>query len=115
MSIEAIFRKPLLTATIGERNVTSVEVREIRFKPNQETGLHKHPCPVIGYIAEGTAVFQIEGQPERELPAGSAFYEPAGTIIRRFDNASSSEDMTFIACYLLDGEQELIEMLPPDK
>jgi hypothetical protein len=32
-------------------------------------------------------------------------------IIARFDNAGD-EPMTFIAHYLLDGKQELIEMLP---
>jgi quercetin dioxygenase-like cupin family protein len=115
MSVETISRRPLLTANIGGRNVTSVDVREIRFKPKQETGLHKHPCPVIGYIAEGRAIFQIEGQPERELLTGAAFFEPANTVIRRFDNASPTEDMMFIACYLLDGEQELIEMLRPEE
>jgi hypothetical protein len=45
------------------------------------------------------------------LPAGSAFHEPAGTIIAQFDNDSVSEPMTFVAFYLLDGNQELIQML----
>jgi quercetin dioxygenase-like cupin family protein len=107
-----IFRKPLLAAVLGQKSVTSVQVREINFKPSQETGRHKHPCPVLGYIADGTAVFQIEGEPKQVLRAGSAFYEPADTIIVRFDNASSTADLKFIAYYLLDGEQELIHMLP---
>jgi quercetin dioxygenase-like cupin family protein len=112
MGNDAIFRKPLLAAVLGKKSVTSVQVREINFKPSQETGRHKHPCPVLGYIADGTAVFQIEGEPEQVLRAGSAFYEPADTIIVRFDNASSTADLKFIAYYLLDGEQELIHMLP---
>jgi hypothetical protein len=45
------------------------------------------------------------------LPAGSAFHEPAGAIIANFGNASDSEPMTFVAFYLLKGEQELIRML----
>jgi len=32
-------------------------------------------------------------------------------VILRFDNASDSELMTFIAYYLLDGQQDLIRML----
>lgn len=112
MTETTIFRKPLLTAPLAKRTLDRVDVREIRFAPAQQTGRHKHPCPVVGYIAEGTAVVQIEGQPAQELPAGSAFYEPADTIIARFDNASSSAPMTFIAHYLLDGNQPLIEMLP---
>jgi hypothetical protein len=47
----------------------------------------------------------------QNLPAGSAFYEPADANIANFGNASDSEPMTFVAFYLLDGEQELIRML----
>jgi quercetin dioxygenase-like cupin family protein len=65
----------------------------------------------VGYIAEGTAVYQIEGEATQTLPAGSAFYEPAQTEIAIFRNASDSQPMTFIAFYLLDGDQELIQML----
>ena len=51
--------------------------------------------------------------PVQKLPAGSAFYEPAGKVIARFDNASPCEKMRFICYYLLEGKQELIEMLAP--
>jgi quercetin dioxygenase-like cupin family protein len=109
---QQIGRKPLLSAALENKTVTSVDVREITFRPGQKTGVHRHPCPVFGYIAEGEAVLQVEGEQTQRLPAGSAFYEPAGVVIRRFDNASSENDMRFIAYYLLEGKQELIEMLP---
>jgi quercetin dioxygenase-like cupin family protein len=106
-----ITRKPLLSALLNNKTVTSVEVREIVFQPGQETGLHKHPCPVFGYIAEGEALLQVQGGPPQYLPAGSAFYEPAETVILRFDNASPENGMRFICFYLLEGQQALIEML----
>jgi quercetin dioxygenase-like cupin family protein len=111
MSQSPIVRRPLLNVTLGSRIVTSVDVREITFAPNQQTGRHKHPCPVVGFVAEGTALLEVEGQPPQQLPAGSSFYEPAGTVILRFDNATA-KPMRFIAHYLLNGSQELIEMLP---
>jgi quercetin dioxygenase-like cupin family protein len=111
MPTQTITRKPLLKALLGNRNVDAVDVREIRFAPNQQTGRHLHPRTVVGYIAEGTAVFQIEGQPPQTLPAGSAFHEPAQTIMADFRNASDSEPLTFITFYLLDGDQDLITML----
>jgi quercetin dioxygenase-like cupin family protein len=111
MEQKRIYRKPLLNAKIDGRTITSVDVRQITFEPNQQTGKHTHPCPVVGYIASGTAVLQVEGQPAQELAEGGAFYEPADTVILRFDNASPAESMTFIAYYLLNGEQELIHML----
>jgi quercetin dioxygenase-like cupin family protein len=109
---KTIFRKSLLAANVPARTVTSVEVREITFEPEQETARHCHPCPVMGFIVEGTAVLQLEGQEPQELPAGSAFYEPADTVIRRFDNASAVAPLKFIGYYLLSGPQELIQMLP---
>jgi quercetin dioxygenase-like cupin family protein len=111
MSQQTIPRKQLLLASLGSRNVTSVDVREIRMEPGQQAGRHLHPCAVVGYIVEGAAVFRVEGEPEPSFPAGSAFYEPADTIIANFGNASCLEPMTFVAFYLLDGEQELIRML----
>ena len=111
MSVKHIVRKQLLSVPFDNKNVTSIEVREINFEPGQETGRHLHPCPVLGYIVEGSAVLQIEGQPEQRLEAGQAFYEPAG-VVMRFDNASSDRPLKFICYYLLDGKQDLIQMLP---
>lgn len=59
----------------------------------------------------GTAIYEIEGETAQILPLGSAFYEPAQTVISKFGNASDSESMTFVAFYLKDGDQELITML----
>jgi quercetin dioxygenase-like cupin family protein/phenylpyruvate tautomerase PptA (4-oxalocrotonate tautomerase family) len=108
---EGLQRRRLLTAELGARQVTKVHVQEIRFAPGQKAGLHVHPCPVTGYILKGAAVLEVEGQAAQVLPAGSAFYEPAGARISRFDNQSASEEMVFTAFYLLNGEQPLIEML----
>ena len=111
MSVQTIERKQLMKAITGSRNVSAVDVRKIHFAPGQETGRHLHPCTVVGYIAAGTAEYQIEGQPAQLLPTGAAFHEPAEKTIVSFRNASKTEPMTFIAFYLLDGEQELITML----
>jgi quercetin dioxygenase-like cupin family protein len=111
MGEKTIVRKLLLSADLHQKTITKVDVREIIFEPGQETGLHRHPCPVFGYIAEGEAVLEVQGEVPQKLPAGSAFYEPAQKVILRFDNASQREKMRFICYYLLEGEQELIEML----
>jgi quercetin dioxygenase-like cupin family protein len=111
MSVQTIERRPLLKALLGDRNVNAVDIREIRFAPGQQTGRHLHPCTVVGYIAQGTAIVQIEGQPAQTLPTGSAFHEPAQTVMADFRNASDTEPLTFITFYLLDGDQDLITPL----
>jgi quercetin dioxygenase-like cupin family protein len=113
MNQPPIERKELLKAVFKNGVFTSADVREITLQPGQRAGRHLHPCAVLGYIAAGTAIYQIEGEPEQILPAGSAFHEPAGAIIAEFGNVSDSEPMTFVAFYLLNGDQALIEMLGP--
>lgn len=107
-----IERKELFKAKIGAQTIATVDVREITFKPSQKTGLPRHPCPVISYVVEGTIRFQVQGQKERTVHAGEICYEPANTIIERFDNASDRVPATFVPYYLLNGQKELIEMLP---
>jgi len=108
---QTIERKQLLEKQFVKHAIDSVDVREIRLEPNQQSGRHLHPCTVVGYIVSGTAVFQIEGEEQQILPSGSAFCEPADAVITNFGNASSTEPMTFVAFYLKDGKQDLIQML----
>jgi quercetin dioxygenase-like cupin family protein len=68
-----------------------VEAKEIEFEPGQQTGLHFHPCPVVGYIAKGTVLFEVEGEAPQTLHACDAFHEPANRKILHFDNASATD------------------------
>lgn len=108
-----IVRESLLEAVLaGTPAVERVQVARIELEPQQETGLHRHPCPVVGLITEGTIRFQPDGEEERTLRAGDAFFEPQNKRMAHFDNASDSEKAAFVAYYLLGpGETELIEML----
>jgi quercetin dioxygenase-like cupin family protein len=42
---------------------------------------HRHSGPVFGYLLEGEIVFELEGEPERVIKAGEAFWEPGGDLI----------------------------------
>jgi len=111
---QTIIRKPLLTALLDSSKTTRrAEIKQIDFEPGQATGLHDHPCPVVGCIASGSVTFQVEGEPVKTLHHGDAFFEPPNKRMLHFDNASDTQPMTFIAFYLLDeNEHELIRMLP---
>ncbi len=111
----AITRHEILDTNIGARIISAVKIVEIEFPAGQKAPYHKHPCPVIGTIVSGTCLVQVEGEPAKVLKAGEAFYEPADTPIVHFDNNSDSEKMKFIACYLVNGEKDLIEILPSGK
>jgi len=110
---QTIIRKPLLTALLDSVKTTKrIEIKQIDFGPSLATGLHNHPCPVVGYIARGSVNFQVQGEPPKTLHEGDAFFEPPNKTILHFDNASDTDLMTFIAFYLLDeNDRELIRML----
>jgi uncharacterized cupin superfamily protein len=38
---------------------------------------HRHPGPVFGYVVRGEVLFELEGEPERIVRAGDAFWNPA--------------------------------------
>ena len=79
---------------------------------NGKADYHLHSCPVMGYVVSGTLLFQIEGQSSYLIKAGEAFYEPKNQPILHFDNASDSTPLIFVAYYLLEGDEDLITLLP---
>jgi quercetin dioxygenase-like cupin family protein len=110
---QPIERRALLTAVLDDNPaVDRVELAQIELAPGQATGLHLHPCPVVGYVVGGAIRFQVDGKAEAILEPGDAFFEPADARVLHFDNASNRQPATFVAAYLLSkGEDRLIVML----
>lgn len=106
-------REHLLTGDLAGRPgpADRVEIYQVTLPPGQVAGRHIHPGGVAGYVTRGHVAFELDGQPVHELRAGSAFFEPAGATVLRFDNVSTTEPVTFIACYLLTGDEPLIQPL----
>lgn len=106
-----VARTDLLTATLeGTKPVQRVEVKRVEMPPNLPSGLHLHPCDVVGVILAGSVYFQVEGEEARVLKPGDAFFEPANARVPHFD--AQGQGATFIAHYLLGaGEHELLKML----
>lgn len=86
----------LLTANFALRQVVQVEVGDFHFKPGQVAPVHTHEAPAVGYVTKGMIIYQIEGGKPQILRAGDAFFEPVGTRILRFDNASATEEAIFL-------------------
>lgn len=107
-------RESVLEAPLPSANppVHLVRGASIRFAPGQPTGVHLHPASTVGVVTEGSFVFQPDGEPQRILHTGDAFFEPAGHKILHFDNASSSESAAITVFYLTDTkDRPLIQAL----
>lgn len=107
-------RVPVLEEAIPSINpgIKLVRGARVRFAPRQTTGIHRHPISVAGVVTAGSFVIKREGEPEKIFKTGDAFFEPAGVVSERFDNASSTESAELVAFYLTDArDRPLIEML----
>lgn len=108
--------QPITRVVVGDavlpdaKQVSRVEMRQIRILAGYAAGLHVHNGPVVGSILTGSVAFQVDGGPASVLGPGDVFYEPEGARIRRFD--AGDEDVTFLAYFLLEpGQEPALEML----
>ena len=98
-------RTVLMDVRLGQVKPTDrIQIREIKIRPGHAGGLHVHNGPVVGSIVTGSAIYQVEGQPETLLRAGDVFYEPGGGRSARFD--AGDEGVTFLAYFPLSPGQD---------
>lgn len=71
-------RVPLQTQPIAAyAGHEAVQVRG-EFDPGASAPKHTHPGEEVGYILEGTVVFELDGKPPMTLKAGETFFIPPG-------------------------------------
>jgi quercetin dioxygenase-like cupin family protein len=93
-------------------NVTIVEVN---YGPGESSAPHSHPCPVIGYVLEGTLRTQVKGEPEAIYKAGESFYEAPNGVHMVSANASDKEPARFLAYFVCDQHEPLSVTVPENK
>jgi quercetin dioxygenase-like cupin family protein len=82
----------------------------IEFPPGDPgTPPHRHSGPVFGYMLEGEMRFEIEGEPERVIRAGEAFWEPGGDKIHYQDgnNRTDSRSRFLVTMLCVPGQPML--------
>jgi quercetin dioxygenase-like cupin family protein len=69
-------------ALTGPLEGFEVVLVQLNIAPGQRSSGpgHRHPGPVLGYVAEGQMRFAINNEPEQVIPAGGTFFEPSGAV-----------------------------------
>jgi quercetin dioxygenase-like cupin family protein len=83
----------------------------IEYPPGDPgTPPHRHSGPAFGYVLEGEMRFELEGEPERVIRAGEAFWEPGGDVIHYQDgnNRSDSRLRFTVTMLCAPGEPMLV-------
>lgn len=83
------------------KNLTAMLV-EVIYPPGIGSEPHSHPCPVIGYVAEGAIESQVKGQPVGTFTAGQTFYEPPNGVHLVSRNPSKTKPAKLLAYFLCD-------------
>ncbi|GAB3031310.1 hypothetical protein GCM10027185_35220 [Spirosoma pulveris] len=104
-------RKDLLHVLLARQPLSQIDVKQVTIPIGQTAPKHTHPCPVVGYVVSGRVLFQIEGEAKRVIQQGEAFYEPKDKVILHFANDSAQQPLTFIAFYLREANEELIQLI----
>jgi quercetin dioxygenase-like cupin family protein len=70
---------------------------------------HRHSGPLYGYVVEGEMIFELEGEPERVIRAGEAFWEPGGDVIhyQTANNLPSTWLRLVVVMIMVPGEPML--------
>jgi quercetin dioxygenase-like cupin family protein len=92
-----------------------VTIVEVTYRPGGSSPTHSHPCPVIGYVAEGALRMHFQGQPETIYKAGESFYEAANGVHLVSANAGDKEPAKLIAYFVCDHETPLSVPVPEGK
>ena len=82
----------------------SVQVVEVVYEPGGANAAHQHPCPVVGYVLEGTLRMQVDGHAEVIYRAGDTFVESPTDVHRVSANASQTERARFLAYFTCDRD-----------
>jgi quercetin dioxygenase-like cupin family protein len=89
-----------------------VTVVEVTYGPGESSAPHSHPCPVIGYVVEGTLRSKVNGETEATYKVGESFYEAPNGIHAISANASASDPAKFLAFFVCDHDT-LLSVPPP--
>lgn len=85
---------------------------EVTYEPGGANTAHQHPCPVIGYVLEGSLRMQVKGQAERVYGVGDTFFESPTDVHLVSANASQDKPARFLAYFVCDRKTPLSVPVP---
>ena len=89
----------------GDR--VQVHVVEVSYGPGGSSEPHRHPCAVIGSVAEGALRSQVQGEADTVARAGQSFYEAPNVVHLVSANASQDHPVRFTATFVCDSSGAL--------
>lgn len=77
---------------------------------------HRHPGPIYAYVVKGAIAFELEGEPERVILQGEAFFEPGGDVIHyRGANALSDKESALVATMICEPDAPVLTVVSAEE
>ncbi|WP_028926210.1 cupin domain-containing protein [Pseudonocardia acaciae] len=122
MSTASPLSNTVLTSLLCERppfvpDGAEVMTMMVELPPGDPgTPPHRHSGPVFGYMLEGEMIFELEGEPERVIRAGEAFWEPGGDVIH-YQAANNLADAwsRFVVVMMGVPGEPMLTLVPEDE
>lgn len=77
---------------------------------------HRHFGPAFGYVLEGEMLLELEGEPERIVRAGEAFWEAGGDVIHYQDgNARDDVRLRFTVTMLCEPGKPMLVLVDEEE
>jgi len=115
-------KSPKLTTLLEQRPPFIPESAEVMTMlveaPPGSAGLppHRHSGPVFGYVLEGEIIFEVEGEPERVIKSGDAFWEPGGDVIHYQDGNNLADAWSrFVVVMMMVPGQPMLTLVDADE
>jgi quercetin dioxygenase-like cupin family protein len=89
----------------------------VEFPPGDPgTPPHRHTGPCFGYMLEGEMLFELEGEPERVIRAGEAFWEPGGDVIHYQDGNNRKDTRSrFVVTMMCVPGKPMVNLVDDDE
>ena len=108
-------QQPALTRTVLQQRALSVPGREgvqvlAVLAPRGTSVRHTHPGEEFGYVLEGTATFEIAGQPPQALKPGDSFFIPPN--VPHIAHNPGTTPLKLISTYIVETGKPLATPAP---
>ena len=108
-------QQPALTRTVLQQRALGVPGREgvlvlAVLAPGGTSVRHTHPGEEFGYVLEGTATFEIAGQPAQVLKPGDSFFIPPN--MPHIAHNPGTTPLKLISTYIVETGKPLATPVP---
>ena len=114
-AVTVVAQAPGIKRTILQKGDAPAAERDVvlakaEIAPGGATGRHTHPGPETGYVLDGSAVLEIDGQAPLTLKPGDSYFIPAGTVHNAKD--MGDKPAVVLATYVVEKGKPLATPAP---